>query len=97
MTIRILIVVLAFALASSAYSRPRRPAAATVAWTKVDAATGYRLYLGRASRTYQSPVTVSGTSYRVNGLTRGVRYYFAVKAVNSAGRSAYSVEKTYTP
>ncbi len=70
---------------------------ASIEWTSVTSATGYRLYYGRGSRTYPQIVTVNDTTYRVNGLTRGIRYFFAVKAFNGSGSSVYSVEKTYTP
>ncbi len=78
-----------------ASAAPKR--SATVKWTPVENVTGYRLYFGRASRSYPQSVTVSGTTYHVGGLTRGVRYYFAVKAVKGTMSSVYSGEKTYTP
>ncbi len=104
----LLIVVLLLAIGQTAEAkRPPRPTptptpsplrSASVSWTSVSRATAYRLYFGRGSRSYRQIINAgNATSYRVRGLTRGVRYYFAVKAINAAGSSRYSAEKTYRP
>lgn len=59
--------------------------------------SGYRLYFGTASRTYfQSPgqgLNVGNvTSYTVQGLTNGTRYYFATTAYDGGNESTYSNE-----
>ncbi len=103
-----LALMLLLAIGQTADARPRpKPTPAptpsplrsvSVAWTSISRATGYRLYFGRGSRTYPQIVNAGrATTYRVSGLTRGVTYYFAVKAYNAAGSSSYSVEKTYRP
>ncbi len=55
---------------------------------------GYLLHYGTASRTYGAPIDVGdATSYTVNGLTPGVRYYFALTAYDTAfNESAFSNE-----
>jgi fibronectin type 3 domain-containing protein len=60
----------------------------------------YRIYYGTGPGNYMQP-SGSGfgvgntTSYRITGLTSGRTYYFAVTAVDSAGReSALSEEKS---
>lgn len=72
--------------------------AVTVTWTVSNRATGYRLGFGRTSHRYAQTVNAGAhTSLRVAGLTRGVTYYFAVKAYNSAGSSPYGIERKYRP
>lgn len=61
--------------------------------------SGYRIYYGTASRSYSQPLgsgTYSAsTAYTLTGLPTGSTCYFAVTAVDSAGReSAYSAEAT---
>jgi hypothetical protein len=74
-------------------------ASVTLAW---DASTssnisGYKVYVGTASRTYGTPVSIGNlTSYTVSSLTAGT-YYFTVTAVNASGyESGYSNEVTTT-
>jgi hypothetical protein len=59
--------------------------------------TGYKVYVGTASRTYGAPISVGNqTSYTVTNLSAGT-YYFAVTAVNANGdESDYSNEVTTT-
>jgi hypothetical protein len=59
--------------------------------------TGYRVYYGTASRTYQQPLgqglTSTATTYTLTGLAGAHRYFFAVTASNSLGmESGYSNE-----
>lgn len=60
--------------------------------------TGYRVYYGTASNSYQqakgSGINAgSSTAYTVTALTVGKQYYFAVTSVDSSGNeSAYSTE-----
>jgi hypothetical protein len=71
---------------------------ASLAWNASSDVTGYRLYYGTATNTYQqakgSGVAVgNATSYTVSGLKSGTLYYFAVTAVDSNGNeSPYSNE-----
>jgi chitodextrinase len=73
---------------------------AILTWDAVTAPglVGYRVYYGTAPGTYlQSPgngTNVAGnlTTYTVTGLARGVRYYFAVTAVDAVIESTYSNE-----
>ncbi len=55
---------------------------------------GYNLYFGTSSRSYGAPIPVGRvTQYRVNNLTAGRTYYFALTAVDTAGNeSGYSTE-----
>ena len=62
--------------------------------------TGYRVYYGTASgkyaQAYGSGIAVGNTtSFAVNSLQSGTRYYFAATAIDNAGNeSAYSNEVT---
>lgn len=72
------------------------PGSLTVLWnpnSESDLA-GYKVYYGTAPRDYGTVVDVGNvTSYQVDGLTEGVRYYFAVTAYDLAGNeSDYSKE-----
>jgi len=63
--------------------------------------TGYNLYEGtRPGQIAGAPVNggtpVTATSYTVNNLTAGTRYYFAVTAVNASGEGAPSDEASAT-
>ena len=55
---------------------------------------GYRLYMGTSPGSYGAPISVGNvTSYTVGNLTSGVRYYFAVSAVDTSdNESARSTE-----
>ena len=76
------------------------PATATLSWvaSSDSSVTGYRIYYGNASRTYNQPMG-SGvnagkvTTFTVSNLQRGPVYYFSVTAVDASGNeSAYSNE-----
>ena len=58
--------------------------------------TGYKLYIGTASKTYGSPITIGNqTTYTVTGLSVGT-YYFAVTAITSSAESGFSNEVSAT-
>lgn len=72
----------------------------TVDWSPVAGATSYNIYHGTAPGVTKATGTkVSGVQNPnvVSGLTNGTPYYFVVTAVNSAGESGISAEKTATP
>jgi Fibronectin type III domain len=74
--------------------------AVTVDWSPVAGATSYNIYRGTAPGVTKTTGTkVSGVQSPnvVSGLTNGTPYYFVVTAVNSAGESGISAEKTATP
>jgi len=58
----------------------------------------YRVYYGTASRMYGAPIPVGKlTSYTIGNLAEGVKYYFAVTAVDTSdNESGYSQEVTKT-
>ncbi len=55
---------------------------------------GYRIYYGERSRNYDLQITVGKvTSHRIDGLTSGKRYFFAVTAYDLSGNeSGFSSE-----
>ena len=60
-------------------------------WNAVSGATSYKVYRATSQNgTYSLLDTVTTTSYINTGAKDGVTYYYKVKAVNSAGESAYS-------
>ena len=72
-------------------------------WNAVSGATSYKVYRATSQNgTYSLLGSVTVTSYTNTGAKDGVTYYYKVKAVNSAGESAYSnivsgQNKTVTP
>ena len=61
--------------------------------------SGYRVFYGTSSRNYPNSISVGKvTSATISGLTKGTKYYFAVKAVDTSGNlSGYSTEVSKTP
>ena len=60
-------------------------------WNAVSGATSYKVYRAASQNgTYSLLGTVTTTSYTNTGAKAGTTYYYKVKAVNSAGESAYS-------
>lgn len=60
----------------------------SIAWDAVPNATGYRVYYGKASRTYTSFADVGpSTQTTIQNLDDCTTWYVAVKAYNSAGES----------
>ena len=71
------------------------PVTTTSTGVPLAALGGYRLYQGTASHVYGPPTAVDAqaTSTRVDGLTPGTTYYFALTALDPQGReSAWSNE-----
>ena len=72
-------------------------------WNAVSGATSYKVYRATSQNgTYSLLGSVTVTSYTNTGAKDGVTYYYKVKAVNSAGESAFSntvsgQSKTVTP
>ena len=94
----------------SAAMIPQKPAgvvvsgadgSATVSWSAVSSATSYNIYYATAigQETGPNGTKVSGATsgQTVTGLTDGTVYYFVVTAVNAAGESGVSSEKSVTP
>ncbi len=72
----------------------------TLSWSPAAGATSYNTYRGTAPGVTKTTGTkVSGVQSPnvVSGLTNGTPYYFVVTAVNAAGESGISAEKTATP
>ena len=60
-------------------------------WNAVSGTTSYKVYRATSQKgTYSLLGTVTATSYTNTGAKAGMTYYYKVKAVNSAGESAYS-------
>ncbi|OXM83281.1 polysaccharide lyase family 8 super-sandwich domain-containing protein [Paenibacillus rigui] len=66
---------------------------ATLSWTAVSGAAGYRIKYGTQPGVYTGTVnTGASTTGAVTGLTNGTTYYFAVTAYNTSGESVPSAE-----
>ena len=60
-------------------------------WNAVSGATSYKVYRAASQNgTYSLLGTVTATSYTNTGAKAGTTYWYKVKAVNTAGESAYS-------
>jgi fibronectin type 3 domain-containing protein len=85
-------------------SPPPAVGTATLQWSASSDSrvTGYRVYWGTGSRTYQQALgsgasASAGTSHVVRSLPSGGTYYFAVTAYDASGtESAFSAEATKT-
>ena len=63
----------------------------TLAWDSSDQASGYILYYGLESRTYENMIDVSNNlQHTVTNLRENQLYYFAVRAYNEFGESEFS-------
>jgi fibronectin type 3 domain-containing protein len=72
----------------------------SLSWSSVAGATSYNIYRGTApgvSKTSGTKVSGVQSPNVVSGLANGTPYYFVVTAVNAAGESGISAEKTATP
>jgi FG-GAP-like repeat/Fibronectin type III domain len=61
--------------------------------------SGYRVYRGTSSgaETLLAAIGAANTSYTDTAVVNGTTYYYEVSAVNSAGESALSTERSATP
>lgn len=75
------------------------PGEITVVWTGVAGASTYTLAYNTADSTTGATevADLTDTNYTITGLTNDVIYYVFVKAVNSAGESAYTDTQNATP
>jgi parallel beta-helix repeat protein len=74
----------------------------TMNWTPVSGATSYNVYQGTAAGITKATGTkvgsnITASSFTVTGLTNGTHYFYVVTAVNAAGESDVSAEKSATP
>ena len=74
-------------------------ASVSLTWSASSGATSYSVYRGTSSGGEGSTAigTSTGTSYTDSSVTNGTKYYYTVKAVNSAGASGASNEASATP
>lgn len=71
-----------------------------VNWSPVvGTTTGYNIYVGTATGSYDTPIWVSNSvnSHDLTGLTNGTEYYVAISALNGALESPISDEESATP
>ena len=69
-------------------------------WPSVSHAATYNVYYGTSTPITKSSTKITGAvsaPRTVTGLINGTEYFFAVSAVNSAGESALSPERSATP
>jgi fibronectin type 3 domain-containing protein len=59
--------------------------------------SAYRVFFGLASGDYSGNQTVSSTTLLQTSLTNGVRYYYAVRAINAVGEGPLSSEYSAIP
>lgn len=72
----------------------------TVTWNSVSGATSYNIYYASTpgvTKTTGAKIVNATSPYDVTGLTNGTSYYFVVTAVNAAGESDISAEKSAIP
>src|SRR5438093_7220457 len=84
---RVCLVLVLFAIASNT----ARAASATLAWQSSPSSgvVAYRIYYGTSSGRYQwSLVVPNQATAQLNGLTADTTYFFAVKAVDAAGKES---------
>ena len=71
-----------------------------LSWSKVEGATGYRLFIAKNNK-WVKAVDIPGNTYTFKKLAQGIRYNFAVRAYNNTGTTVvwadkYEVIKTFT-
>lgn len=79
---------------------PRKPRVkgATVTWTQVATAQGYKLFWGTRSKVYSYSQDVGNQlNYRVGNLISGTTYYFSAKSYNANQESIFGNEATFRP
>jgi len=69
----------------------------TVQWDAAEYASGYNVYYGTSAGIYGAPITSSGTSAVISGLTNMTQYYIAVKALHGLTTGSLSTEVTCIP
>ncbi|CAK0780793.1 hypothetical protein CCP3SC15_70046 [Gammaproteobacteria bacterium] len=70
----------------------------TLNWSAVNGAASYSIFMGINSGGEAPKLSgVTGTNATITGLVNGVKYYFKIKAINTAGTSTYSNEVNATP
>ena len=71
-----------------------------LAWSASSGAASYQVYRSTTSGTFNyatADATVTTTSFKDEGLTNGITYYYVVRAVNAAGASTSSNQALATP
>lgn len=58
---------------------------------------GYKVYVGLSSGSYFQTFLTTDTSYIVNGLTEGTRYYIAVSSVDNDENESFLTERNMIP
>jgi hypothetical protein len=57
----------------------------------------YKIYLGQSSGIYNQTFVTTDTSYGVNSLIEGVRYYISISAIDTDGNESFLIERDIIP
>ncbi|MCX6150854.1 MAG: M20/M25/M40 family metallo-hydrolase [Ignavibacteriales bacterium] len=58
---------------------------------------GYNIYIGKSSGVYDAVLSTTNTTMVLDNLTKGVKYYIGISAVDNDGNSSMIVEKSLIP
>ena len=72
------------------------PGDATLSWSSINSAFGYRIRIGLVGNSSTRTLASSSNSVNISGLTPGASYAWSVRAACSDDTSAYALRDTFT-